>query len=92
MLDPDDPKVRWAQFGRQVQLFLESDIGVHLVERADEQAKSAAAALKTVDPTDTRAIVALQLKAQVADSIIEWLGDAIAAGESAIEQLKEESQ
>ena len=30
-LDPEDPKVRWATFGRQVEDFLTGDIGDYLL-------------------------------------------------------------
>lgn len=88
-LDPDDPKVRWAMFGKQVELFLQSDIGSYLVKRAKQEGDAAMEELKQVDAFDGKAVASLQLKARVADAVIVWLGDAIAAGESAVEQLKE---
>lgn len=89
-LDLDDPNVRAATFGRQVELFLESDIGAYLVERAKEQTAAAVEDLKRVDPTDTTQIMAAQMKARIADSIMAWLGDAIAQGESSREMLEQE--
>lgn len=90
-LDPDDPKVRWATFGKQVEFFLQSDIGSYLVKRAKEEGDEALEELKKVDAFDGNKVSTLQLKARVADAVIVWLGDAIAAGESATEQLKQES-
>lgn len=87
-LDPEDPKVRWATFGKQVEYFLQSDVGSYLVKRAKQECDEAVEKLKDVDAFDGKAVAALQLKARVADAVIVWLGDAIAAGESAIEQLK----
>lgn len=89
-LDPDDPKVRWATFGKQVEYFLQSDIGSYLVKRAKQDGDEAIEELKKVDAFDGQKVAALQLKARVADAVIVWLGDAIAAGESATEQLKED--
>lgn len=88
-LDPEDPKVRWAMFGKQVELFLQSDVGSYLVKRAKAECDEAVEQLKQVDAFDGKAVATIQLKARVADAVIVWLGDAIAAGESAIEQLKE---
>ncbi len=89
-LDPDDPKVRWATFGKQVEYFLQSDIGSYLVKRAKQDSDEAIEELKKVDAFDGQKVASLQLKARVADAVIVWLGDAIAAGESATEQLKED--
>lgn len=90
-LDPEDPKVRWATFGKQVEFFLQSDIGSYLVKRAKQEGDEALEELKKVDAFDGNKVSTLQLKARVADAVIVWLGDAIAAGESATEQLKQES-
>ena len=89
-LDPEDPKVRWAMFGKQVEYFLQSDVGSYLVKRAKEQGDEALEELKNVDAFDGNKVALSQLKARVADAVIVWLGDAIAAGESATEQLKQE--
>ena len=87
-LNPDDPTVRWAQFGRQVELFLEGDIGSFLVERARQQIEEATKKLKSADPFKPEEIIAYQSQIKVAESIIGWLGEVIAAGHSAIEELK----
>lgn len=91
-LDLEDPKVRWATFGKQVQYFLESEIGAYLVSRAKSESEAALEDLKAVDPFDGPKVAACQMRAKVADAVILWLGDAIAAGESATEQLKQENE
>lgn len=91
-LDLEDPKVRWATFGRQVEYFLKSEIGEYLVSRAKSESDAALEELKSVDPFDGPKVAACQMRAKVADAVIIWLGDAIAAGESATEQLKQESE
>lgn len=88
MLNPDDPTVRWAAFGRQVELFLESDIGVFIVKQAEKQIEDAICDLKAIDPYDNRGVQKAQNKVKVAESILEWLGDAVRAGHQAIEELK----
>jgi hypothetical protein len=87
-IDPDDPKVRWAMFGRQVEHFLESDVGRFLVNRAKDETEAALEEFKDADPFNGPAMAKIQARAKLSDSIVVWLGDAIAAGENATEQLK----
>jgi Tfp pilus assembly pilus retraction ATPase PilT len=89
-LDPQDPTVRAAMFGKQVEQFLSSDIGQYLVERANEQAEAAIKELLVVDPTATELIRATQNRVKVSDSILSWLRDAIQMGEQAQAQLREQ--
>ncbi len=90
MLDPDDPVVRWATFGREVEDFLSGPIGAHLVRKAQVEIDEAVEKLKQVDPEDTKTIRMLQNKAHVAESIVGWLGDVIHEGQGALEALKED--
>jgi hypothetical protein len=90
VLNPEDPLVRWATFGRQVEDFLDGPIGQHLLSKARQQAQDAVDKLKIADPEDAKAIRALQNQAQVADSILGWLGDVIHEGQGALEALKED--
>lgn len=87
-LDPDDPKVRWAVFGRKVEYFLSSEIGEHIVARAKAESEEAMAEFKEADPFDGPAMAKIQARAKLADTVIGWLAEAIRAGESATEQLQ----
>lgn len=89
-LNPDDELVQWARFGKQVELFLKSDIGSYLAKRARDEKSTAVEELIKADPMDSRTVSKWQLQARVADSILEWLGNAIDAGHSAMEQIKAE--
>ncbi len=91
-LDAGDPKVRAAVLGRQVQDFLEGDIGVYLVGRAEEQAALAVQKLKVVAPWRRRRIRQLQNQVAVAESVLVWLADAVAAGRSATQIIKDEQE
>ena len=71
-------------------MFLESDIGQYLLEKARRESLEAAEKLKTADPEDPKAIRSLQHQARVADSILTWLSDSINEGQGALEALKEE--
>jgi len=87
-LNPADPNVRLAQFGRQVELFLEGDIGSFLLERAESQIEEAVRELKKTDPYNGKAIQTLQNRIEVAESIAQWLGETIQQGHQAMEELK----
>jgi hypothetical protein len=91
-LDPEDPKVRWATFGRQVEDFLQSDIGDYLLRLAKAEELEALEALATVSPWRTRRIRELQNKALLVTKIQYWLGDAIASGHAAMEQIKGDAE
>ncbi|HEV2390090.1 MAG TPA: hypothetical protein VGS04_05125 [Nitrososphaerales archaeon] len=77
-------------FGKQVEFFLKSDIGSYLVKRADKERAEALEELVTVDASDHAKVSAIQLRARVAGSVIDWLAEAIRDGESATEMLKED--
>jgi hypothetical protein len=74
-----------------VEDFLSGPIGSHLIRKADEQTAEAVAKLKVVSPEDPVTIRALQAQIQVADSVVQWLAEAVHEGQMALEHLKEES-
>lgn len=90
MLDPDDPMVRMATYGKIVEDFLRGPIGTYFVERAKTEEEEALGKLKTVDADHSSLIRKYQQEAQVASKVIEWLADAIHQGHMALETLKEE--
>lgn len=89
-LNPKDPLVEWATFGREVQLFLQSPIGDFLLKRSEEEISEAVLELKKVHSWRRRRIQELQNTIKVAEKFQFWLADAIAAGNQAEEQLLEE--
>jgi hypothetical protein len=91
LLDGNDPVVQRATFGAQVEQFLSSDIGVYLIERADEQAEVALKELVSADPDKPDIIRAIQNRIKVADSIVGWLREAIQMGDQAVQQLREDA-
>ena len=83
-----------AVFGKQVENFLEGDIGKYLVKRAEEQAEESIEKLKHVNPWSIfarRKVQELQNKIWVAESIQQWLADAVIDGLQATNLLEEES-
>lgn len=83
-LDPHDPTVRTAVFGKQVEDFLAGDIGSYLVRQADAEIKAGLDELRDVNPEDAEAVRAAQNKVRVAQNIVNWLSDAIQAGHQAM--------
>jgi hypothetical protein len=91
MLDENDPKVRTAVFGRQVEDFLKSDIGDFLLQLARHQEQEATEALVMVDlsKADVRELITMQARIWQARSFQGWLGDAVRKGLQALEMLEE---
>lgn len=90
-LDADDPNLRMAVFGRQVEDFLNGDIGSYLVACAQADIDEGLKELRSVNAEDPKAVRAAQNKVAVAESIMMWLGDAIQRGHAATELLQEEN-
>jgi hypothetical protein len=78
---PDDPKWETAVFGREVADFIDNDrIGQYLINRAQRDLAQAQERLLSVDPTDAKAIAAMQLDARVANRVRGWLAEAVQDG------------
>ena len=90
--DPNDPLVETAVFGKEVENFLGSNIGRYLVHKAEVQAEKATEELKRVAWWRGRRIKQLQNRIAVAESIQQWLGDAIMDGLSATNSLEANDQ
>lgn len=90
-LDPRDPRVEWATFGKEVENFVTSTIGDYLLKRSEREITVALSHLKTVSPWRRRRIMDLQNQIKVAEMFQLWLADSIAEGHDALEQLQEEN-
>lgn len=91
MLDPSDPTVRDAVFGKQVEHFLQSDLGNYLLKRASAEQDAALRKLSKINAHDPAAIETIQLELRVAEKFIDWLGDAVAAGLQATQHIQEDA-
>lgn len=87
MSDDTNQLKQQIDFGFQVQAFLQSEVGQHLIHRAESQIAAALEQLKVVDPEDARAIRAIQNEIRVAEDIQYWLAEAITTGQVAEQQL-----
>lgn len=90
MLDPQDPNVQSATFGRMVEDFFSSPIGEYFIEQAEKELEVAVEALKIVDAEDPKLIRKYQNDAHVASKLLAWIADAILKGHMAITNLQEE--
>ena len=64
-------------FGGVVKAFLESDVGLHLIRRAELERQSALDEMADGDVTNVNRMRELQMVVRRADSIQQWLADAI---------------
>jgi hypothetical protein len=91
MEDTDDKNMllRRAAFGRQVEEFWASDIGNYVLNRIDSEVVSAFGELKICDPKDGKEVQSLQNKIYRAESIKNYLADAIVDGLQSFKELED---
>lgn len=89
-LDPNDPTVRVAVFGQQVQDFLSTPIGDYLLKKSQRELEAAFDNLKKADPFKPEEILALQLEIKWAEHFQVWLGGAVQDGINAEAALEGE--
>jgi hypothetical protein len=82
-LDPDDPLVRTAVLGHQVQEWFESPVGAFIMHRVRMRLTQLEKSLKTIDPLKTMEVARLQAEIKHWESFASWIGEAIQAYESA---------
>jgi hypothetical protein len=81
--------VRKVRFGLDMEHFVESDVGQFIFGRAGELESECDVALRTVDPTNLKALVDLQVKARAAGFLKDWLLEVVRIG---IEAAREAEQ
>lgn len=81
-MDDDIPEgeFKTAVFGKQVELFWDSQIGQYLLERSLREYNSAISGLKTCNPTDIGTFTKLQSQLIRAEEFHDWLSQAIEDG------------
>ena len=87
-IDPDEPTVRTAVFGKQVEEFLQSDIGDYLLQMAKNEESEAIEALIAADPKGDHTNIRSRI--MMARWFQTWLGRAVQRGLQAIELLQED--
>jgi hypothetical protein len=91
-LDINDPNVKSAVLGRQVEEFLESDIGKYLLSRAEEDENRSIDNLCHVAFWRKRRIQQLQNNIWVAQSFQKWLGQAYSEGLHALHTIEGDTE
>lgn len=81
--------VRRAVFGEQVAQFLATDIGRYIMVRAESQELEAMKKLKKCEAEDAKLVRKYQNEAEVASSMVKWLGDAVSDGLAALKLLED---
>lgn len=88
-LDPEEPTVAIAVFGKQVEDFLQSEIGDYLLKYAVQEEQEGIEALIGVkEGADADAARSRIWRAR---SFQAWLGHAVEAGLQAIQLMKEDA-
>ena len=89
--EPDhDELLQRAQLGKQIELFWGTRMGEYLQVRATEYYNAGIEELKTVDPTDYRAVLNAQNKAWLGEQFKLWLSQAVQDGLGALPLLDED--
>ena len=84
----EETEILWdkAVFGKQVEEFLGSDIGKYLLSKADRELSQAIIALRDCTPDQ---LVRFQSDMKRAESIREWLVEAVEEGLRAMNLIEE---
>jgi hypothetical protein len=84
--------LRRAAFGKQVEQFMNTDIGKYLMHRATEEVIEAFAEFKKCDAREGKAIEKVQNKIYRAESFKSWLTDAVLDGVAAYNILEDREE
>jgi hypothetical protein len=83
--------IRRAVFGKQVEAFLNSEIGQYLLARALAQKYNAQAEFATVDCAQVELVRKLQNDINQANDIARWLAQAVDDGVKALSIIEDRS-
>ena len=84
-----DMEMTRVDFGDEVEQFLKTRVGRYMLQMAQLNIDEAVEELKKCDAEDFKAVRKWQNKIQVAESIQQWLLEAVAAGLQALQRLDE---
>lgn len=83
---------RTIAFGMDVKAFMRTTLGQYLTQRANSDIAAAQDELLTVDAADTEGVRKLQNKAAIASCFLDWMGQAVTAGEVAQQEFIDAEQ
>jgi hypothetical protein len=86
-----DQQMELVTFGKEVEYFINEDrIGKYLMDCAILDMSEAAEAMASCDAADTVAMQRSQIKFKVAQSVRQWLADAVSRGMEARTIIEQE--
>lgn len=89
LTEHDRELVRKAQFGHEIEHFVESLVGQYLFGLAGAEEGECDVALRMVDPTNLKAIVDLQVRARAMAYMKDWLLEAVRVGIEAAKEISD---
>lgn len=92
MTEEEQQWLEMAAFGKQVEQFWGSRLGIYLQNRAQDCYNAAISELKIADPTDAQKIMKLQNEVKLAERFTGWLSEAVRDGLHAIDVLEGEDE
>lgn len=78
--DQIDALYQSAALGQQIELFLRSDVGKYLQQRASRAYNTAVDDFKKVDPSDVQKVRQIQADMWKAEAFIGWLSQGVQEG------------
>lgn len=84
----EELELQTAKLGIEVEAFLHSAVGRYLIERAELEREQAIERLIEADPQDTALQLAIRHDIRVAQSIPDWIHQAIHSGKLATHNLQ----
>lgn len=86
-----DPYVKMAQIGIDLEVLLGNRVGKYLVDKAKTQMDSAIEQMLILDPDDNRATYRKhRMDALVAQQALSWISEGITEGKLAIQELNKQ--
>lgn len=78
-----------VRVGQLCQNWLETDVGMYVIGRAEEYEMDVLRELAACDPADRSKIMQLQERAKVPGLLLQFIDDAVSEGEAAKIQIEE---
>lgn len=91
-MTPEEQQFKFIALGEETKIFLSSDLGKHMLKRAEVEVERAKAEFLTTDIDNKKKLQELQNTARLYGSFIQWLDEAINDGEVAYRDYQSEGE
>jgi len=78
--------------GEEARRFLGERVGKYLLQKAQQDVDAVVDDFQSIDPTDTKAVIALQIRLKAALSVPQWLEEAVSEGANALNEYLERKE